>query len=178
MNKKDVVKLAENEVGYLEKSRANFSLYGVNCLYYKEKYAGHDNLTKYAYEVGHPNGFAWCQSFIAWTFMTAYGRDIADRLLADKLESASTMEVKNAMVKAGRLVALVKAEPGDLVYRSRSGGGHVGLVVGRSDSGQIITVEGNSSASDITAWNGGAVVKHVGASWEWCVRPDWSILPK
>lgn len=178
MNKKDVVKLAENEVGYLEKSRANFSLYGVNCLYYKEKYAGHDNLTKYAYEVGHPNGFAWCQSFIAWTFMTAYGRDIEDRLLADKLESASTMEVKNAMVKAGRLVALVKAEPGDRVYRSRSGGGHVGLVVGRSDSGQIITVEGNSSASDITAWNGGAVVKHVGASWEWCVRPDWSILPK
>lgn len=178
MNKNDVIKLAQNELGYLEKSQQNYSLYGVNCLYYKEGYAGKDNLTKYAYETGHQNGQPWCQTFIAWLFLNCYGRDVADRLLADKIESASTMEVKDAMVSKGWLVPLAKAEPGDIVFRSRNGGGHVGLVEGRDSYGRIITIEGNSSSADISSWNGGAVVRHIGASWEWCCRPDWSILPK
>lgn len=183
MNKQDVVKLAYGEEEYCEKAKKYVDKFGASVLYDKTNFGGSDNLTYYAYELnkaglGHPNGYAWCQTFIAFLFWRCYGAELANKLLCGKLSSASTMEVKNAMVAAGRLVSIVKAEAGDIVYRSRSGGGHVGLVVGRSSSGQIITVEGNTSPTDKASWNGGMVARHVGASWEWCVRPDYSLLPK
>lgn len=182
MNAKEkIIKLAHDELGYLEKSRDDYELYGSDCLYFKTRYAGADNYTKYAYELrqagcGHPNGYAWCETFIAFLFFKVLGKEMANKLLCGMLSSASTMDVKNAFIKAGRQVPLNKAEPGDIVFRSRSGGGHVGLVVGRSSSGQIITIEGNTSANDASSWNGGAVAQHIGAKWEWCVRPDWSLV--
>lgn len=175
-----VVALAEAEKGYLEKSKANWALYGVNCLYAKEKFAGADNVTKYSWETGHYNKYgwaAWCQSFVNWVLMASLGADAANKLLCGMYKSASTMDVKSAMVKAGREVPIGKAEPGDLVFRQRSGGGHVGIVKGWQD-GKIVTIEGNSSSTDISSWNGGAVVEHVGASWNWCCRPDWSVVQK
>ena len=182
-NVQDLVKLATEQIGYLEKSRDNYELYGSDCLYPKTKYAGADNYTLFSYELrkagcGHPNGQPWCMTFLCWCMWKLWGKDLANKLLCGMLSSASTMDTKNAMVKAGRQVPLNKAQAGDIVFRSRSGGGHVGLVVGRSDNGKIISVEGNTSATDATAWNGGCVAKHVGGSWEWCVRPDWSLLPK
>ena len=181
MKKQDVLDLAYAEEEYAEKARKYLDKYGVSVLYDKTNFSGSDNLTKYAYELhsaglGHPNGFAWCQTWIAYIFWKCYTAEIADKLLCGMLRSASTMEVKNAMIKAGRQVPLVKAEPGDIVFRSRNGGGHVGLVVGRSAEGKIISVEGNTSPTDKNSWNGGQVARHVGASWEWCVRPDYSIL--
>lgn len=175
--KKDLLALAQSELGYLEKSKANWNKYGKECLYPKTQYAGQDNVQKYSYEVGHYDycGWApWCQSFIGWLFLKTFGKELANKLLCGMLGSASTMDVKNAFVKNGRQVLLSAAQAGDIVYRSRSGGGHVGLVVG-TQNGKIVTIEGNSSSSDITSWNGGAVVKHVGASWSWCCRPDWSL---
>lgn len=177
-NKDDLLKLAESEKGYLEKSKANYEKYGKDCLYFKTKYAGDGNVTKYAYETGHYKNVgwaAWCQTFIAYLYQKIFGKDLANKLLCGKLASASTMEVKNAFVKKGREVSLANAKPGDIVYRSRSGGGHVGLVKGWKN-GKIVTIEGNSSSTDITSWNGGAVVEHVGASWMWCVRPDYSMV--
>ena len=176
---KELVAAASAEVGYLEKSKENYSLYGSDCLYYKTKFAGADNYTKYAFELrnvglGHPNGHAWCQTFVAWLFWSVFGEQDANRLLCGMLTSASTMDVKDVMVRQGRQVPLNMAKAGDIVYRSRKGGGHVGIVKGRSSSGQIITIEGNSSSTDITSWNGGAVVEHIGATWEWCVRPDYN----
>lgn len=179
--KKEVVGVATAELGYLEKSLSAWKKYNTQCLYDKTKYAGDGNVQKYAWETGHYKtvGWApWCMSFVVWVFMAVFGKDIADKLLCGMYNSASTMETKNAMAKAGRQVALNKAEPGDLVFRSRSGGGHVGIVAGRSSDGKIISVEGNSSSSDITSWNGGAVVQHTGATWEWCCRPDWSLVEK
>ena len=172
------VAAAVGEKGYLEKSRKNWDLYGVNCLYPKEKFAGADNVTKYAYDTLHYKKYgwaAWCMSFVCWVAMSVFGPDKANELLCGKYSSASTMEVKDAMVKAGREVDIGKAQPGDIVFRSRNGGGHVGIVKGWQD-GKIVTIEGNSSASDITSWNGGAVVEHIGASWQWCCRPDWSLV--
>ena len=179
--KNDLIAKAEGELGYLEKSNQYWLKYGIDCLYTKTKYAGADNVQKYAYDIGHYKSYgwaAWCQSFVNWLFVQTFGRDLADKLLCGMVKSASTMDVKNKMVNAGRQVALNKAEAGDIVFRSRNGGGHVGLCVGRSKDGKIISVEGNSSSTDISSWNGGAVVKHTGASWEWCCRPDWSLIPK
>jgi len=175
-----VVGIAEAEKGYLEKSLANWEKYGTNCLYTKTRFAGADNVQKYSYETGHYKKYGWapwCQSFVNWCLMAGFGADKADKLLCEKYASASTMEVKDAMVKAGREVPLAKAQPGDIVFRSRNGGGHVGIVKGRKD-GLIVSIEGNSSSDDITSWNGGAVVEHTGAPWNWCCRPDWSIVEK
>lgn len=175
---KEFLAIACGELGYLEKSRKSWDLYGINCLFDKTKYAGADNVQKYAYETGHYTKYgwaAWCQSFVNWCMMAAFGADKANALLCGKYGSASTMEVKDAMVSAGRKVDFSKAQPGDIVFRQRSGGGHVGIVKGWKD-GKLVTVEGNSSSTDITSWNGGAVVEHVGASWSWCCRPDWSIV--
>lgn len=177
--KGDVASIAEAELGYLEKSMASWNKYGTACLYDKTKYAGDDNVQKYAWETGHYKSVGWspwCMTFVVWVFMSVFGKDKANELLCGTYNSASTMATKDKMLGKGRQVSLDKAEKGDIVFRSRKGGGHVGIVVGRTASGKIITVEGNSSSDDITSWNGGAVVKHVGASWEWCCRPDWSVL--
>lgn len=183
MKKQDVLDLAYGEEEYVEKAKKYLDKIGPEILYDKTNFAGSDNLTKYAYELhktglGHPNGYAWCQTFVAWLFWKSYGAEIADKLLCGMLRSASTMEVKNAMVRAGRLVPLVKAEPSDLVFRPRNGGGHVEIVAGRTADGKIISVGGNTSPTDRNSWNGGQVARHVGATWEWCVRPDYSILEK
>lgn len=178
--KDKIIKLACDEIGYLEKSKENYSLYGSECLYPKTKYAGADNYTKYSWELrnaglGHPNGQPWCQTFLNWCMWKVAGAEEANRLLCGMLRSASTMDVKNQMVRSGRQVPLNTAKPGDIVFRSRTGGGHVGLVIGRTGDGRIISVEGNTSKSDATAWNGGAVAQHTGGTWEWCCRPDWSL---
>ena len=169
MNVNDLTRTAMAELDYVEKNAGqNLDV---------KTPGGSGNYTKYARDVKHQNGLAWCQTFIAWCFYKTFGRELANRLLCGMIASASTMDVKNAFVKAGREVKLSEAKAGDIVYRSRDGGGHVGLVVGRSMYNEIITVEGNSSA-DKQSWNGGQVVRHVGAPWMWCVRPDYSIVPK
>ena len=176
--KNDLIKLAESELGYVEKSASAFKKYGTDCLYTKAGNAGSDNLTKYAYETGHykiVGWAAWCQTFIAYIFLKTFKKELANKLLCGKLMSASTMEVKNAFLAKGRGVPLKDAQPGDIVYRSRNGGGHVGLVKGWKN-GKIWTIEGNSSSTDISSWNGGAVVEHVGATWQWCCRPDYSLV--
>lgn len=171
-----VASRAEEELGYLEKSRKAYQA-DPSVLDRKTDGAGADNLTKYARDTKHPNGYAWCQTFVTYILMQCFGYDLANKLLGGMAHSAYTLDVLNAMRKKGREIPLSQASRGDIVYRSRSGGGHVGIVVGRQ-GGKIITVEGNSSSSDITSWNGGAVVRHVDAPWQWCVRPDYSIVPK
>ena len=183
MTKQDILDLAYAEEEYAEKAKTYLDRFGVSVLYDKTNFSGHDNLTKYAYELhaaglGHPNGFAWCQTWVNWTFWTCYGTELADELLCGMLRSASTMDVKDAFLAKGRQVPLNMAKPGDLVFRSRKGGGHVEIVAGRTPDGQIISIGGNTSPTDKNSWNGGQVARHVGATWEWCVRPDYSILPK
>ena len=178
--KHDLIVLAMGERGYCEKSAANYKAYGPNCLYPKLKYAGADNYSKYAYELnraglGHPNGTYWCQSYVNWLYYTTFGKELANKLLCGKLGSASTMEVKNAFVAKKQTVLLSSAQPGDIVFRTRNGGGHVGIVLGWKN-GKIWTSEGNTSSSDISAWNGGCVAEHEGAYWQWCCRPDWSLI--
>lgn len=178
MNMEDVIRrltdLAIDEDGYIEKSKANYDRYGDPCLIPKRLFAGTDNYTKYAPIAGHPNGQFWCQTFVNAMFVQAFGKEMADRLLCGKLASASTMEVKDAMIKAGRGVPVSEAQEGDIVFRPRSGGGHVGLVLGRGDDNEIITIEGNTDANTSTA-NGGRVAIHYGAAWQWCCRPDYAI---
>ena len=100
MKKQDVLDLAYAEEEYVEKARKYLDKYGVSVLYDQTNFSGSDNLTKYAYELhsaglGHPNGFAWCQTWINWIMRKCYKQDLANKLLCGTLTSASTMEVKN-----------------------------------------------------------------------------------
>ena len=149
-----VVSVANGEVNYQEKaSNANLDDKHAN--------AGSNNYTKYHRDMGHSAGpdYPWCQTFVDWCFVTAYGKEGAKQLLCGYL-GASTMESKNAFVSSGRIVQV--PQPGDIWWRSRgSGKGHVGIIVSASTSGNgivIRTVEGNTSpGSSGSQWNGDGV---------------------
>lgn len=166
-----VVARAEEELGYMEKKSAGSQLdpkVGPDV--------GSGNATKYARDIGHTQCLAWCETFVHAILVYVLGRENADKLLYGMLHSASTMEVKNKLAEKGRLIPLSQAQPGDILYRSRNGGGHVGICAGRDEFGQIVSIEGNTSSTDKTAWNGGMVAMHHGGSWQWCARLDWSLV--
>jgi peptidoglycan hydrolase-like protein with peptidoglycan-binding domain len=85
-----VIAIAENEVGYLEKA-TNSQLDD------KAANAGYNNYTKYARDIdenypnfynGKKNGFAWCDVFVDWCFIQAFGETTALKLLCAPQKSA------------------------------------------------------------------------------------------
>ena len=75
-----LLKIAENEIGYLEK-KSNSQLDN------KTANAGSNNWTKYGQdlikEIGSPyaNGVAWCDVFVDWCFLKTFGKERAKELL-------------------------------------------------------------------------------------------------
>ena len=76
-----LLKIASNEVGYLEKKNGN-------SLYDKTANAGSANYTKYGYEMHklYPTTMdypaAWCDCFVDWCFVQGFGKDIALKRLS------------------------------------------------------------------------------------------------
>lgn len=150
-----VIEIAKAEIGYLEKASGD-----LKYLYDKTANAGSKNFTKYGYEM-HKTYPAtmdypayWCDAFVDWCFMTAYGISSARSLLGGEfddytLASAQLYKSKGAWHSA--------PEIGDQVFfRNSSRIFHTGLVVDVRD-GKIITVEGNTSSGKEVVRNGGAV---------------------
>ena len=86
---KELIKVAEAEVGYLEKE-FNRNLDN------KTANAGDGNYTKYARDFdikytdfynGKKNGYAWCDIFVDWCFVTAFGVAKAMALLGQPKKS-------------------------------------------------------------------------------------------
>ena len=84
-----VIRIASNEVGYLEK-KSNSNLYD------KVSNAGNSNYTKYAHEFdtkyigfynGKKNGYPWCDVFVDNCFVQAYGVEVAKKLLCQPEKS-------------------------------------------------------------------------------------------
>lgn len=152
-----VIKIAEAEVGYLEKA-SNKNLYD------KTANAGKNNYTKYGKEMHElkPSVMdfpaAWCDAFVDWCFYKAYGKDAAKKLLCgdfDDYTPFSAQYYKNE----GRFH---KSDPqiGDQIFFKDSSGTicHTGIVY-RVTTKKVYTIEGNTSgASDVVA-NGGGVCK-------------------
>lgn len=118
-----------------------------------------NNHTKYASDLGFGQNQAWCQTFVCWCFVQAYGRDAGVSLMCGYM-GASTMECKDRFASKGQLVQV--PQPGDIWWRKRSGGGHVGIIVSARLNGNSIvinTVEGNTSppSSGGSEWNGDGV---------------------
>lgn len=159
-----VIDIALAEVGYLEKET-------VDQLDDKTANAGDANRTKYARDLdavkfynGKKQGVAWCDTFVDWSFYTAYGLEAALKLTCQALGSAGAgcRYSRSYYKKKGQLFDT--PEPGDQVFfwpKDRSDPNkvqHTGLVYAVDDT-YVYTVEGNTSGANGVVWNGGGVCK-------------------
>ena len=146
-----VLAIAAAEIGYHEK-KSNSQLDNPTAN------AGSANYTKYARDFdekypkwynGKKNGFAWCDMFVDWCMLTAFGYVDALRLLCQPERSAGAGCTYSLMYyeKQGRYHAK-DPKPGDQIFfstaHSKSNVSHTGLVE-KVDGSKVYTIEGNTS---------------------------------
>lgn len=147
-----VIQVAKSQIGYLEKS-SNSQLDDFTAN------AGRANYTKYARDYkgfagGDYQGQAWCDMFVDWCFVKAYGVDKARDLLGgfDAYTPASAQ-----YFKARGQWYTSDPQPGDVVFFKNSQRiNHTGIVTEVKD-GRVHTVEGNTSSGVGVVANGGGV---------------------
>ena len=145
-----VIEVAAGEVGYLEKKSAK-------QLDEKTANAGDANYTKYARDL-YPNlqGQAWCDMFVDWCFVQAYGEATAKKLLGGF--SAYTPDSAQYF-KDRKQWHPSSPKKGDVIFFENSERiCHTGIVY-KVDSDTVYTIEGNTSAGEQVIPNGGAVCK-------------------
>ncbi len=144
-----VLAVAVAEIGYKEKT-SNSQLDD------KTANAGSANYTKYARDFdqkyprwynGKKNGFAWCDMFVDWCFLTAYGYENALRLLCQPEKSAGagcTYSLRYYKNK-GQFYS-IGPRPGDQIFfgASLDDATHTGIVE-KVTASKVHTIEGNTS---------------------------------
>lgn len=168
-DKQKVIDIALAEVGYLEKA-SNSQLDS------KTANAGSKNRTKYARDManisfynGNKQGVAWCDVFVDWCFVQAYGK--ADALAmtyqptnAKNNAGAGCKHSRNYYKNKGKLFDTPQAGDQIFFYGTKDGKvdkakiAHTGLVC-KVDSKKVYTVEGNTSGASGVIDNGGGVCK-------------------
>ena len=147
-DRQKVIDVALAEVNYLEKANQS-QLDG------KTANAGSANYTKYARDLdalgdfynGSKQGFAWCDVFVDWCFVQAYGAEAARALLCQPSRSAGAGCCFSAQYfKAQGRFYTGSPQPGDQIFFTYRAGevSHTGLVYA-VDSSRVYTVEGNTS---------------------------------
>lgn len=150
-----IIHVALAEVGYLEKASNNH-------LDSKTANAGSKNFTKYSRDLSplspgiYANGYAWCDTFVDWCFVKAFGAEKAKELIHGW--SAYTPTSAGYYKYFGEWYT--KPQKGDQIFFTDSKGTicHTGLVYD-VDSAYVYTVEGNTSSASGVVANGGAVEK-------------------
>lgn len=181
--KKRLIETAEVEDGYLEKA-TNAQLDS------KTANAGRNNYTKYARDHAKwgtyqspKQGLPWCDMFVDWCFITAFGFDLGMKLTCQPKGGygAGCTESYNYYKSAGQTVNVADVQEGDQIFFGKLGSmTHTGLVY-KVDSAKIYTIEGNTnSGSNTVIANGGGVFK------KWYFRnstaiggigrPKWSLV--
>lgn len=154
-----LIAVAEGEIGYLEK-KSNKDLDS------KTGNAGSGNYTKYNRDmrawakVGSLNA-QWCQAFVDWCFIKAFGIDDAKKLIY--VFTNYTPTGSNAFKKHGRYIKRGAGKPkrGDVIYfysKPKGRIGHVGIVY-KVSGNTVYTIEGNTSGASSLVTNGGGVRK-------------------
>ena len=159
-----VLSIALGEVGYLEKeTKENLDSRTDN--------AGDENFTKYARDLdaldfynGDKNGHAWCDVFVDWCFVQAFGEHGALNMTFQPgwnllNRGAGCRHSRRYYQLRGRLFE--KPQPGDQVFFYASDGEtvcHTGLVWA-VDGQYVHTVEGNTDSGPGVEANGGSVCK-------------------
>ncbi|MBQ9741982.1 MAG: LysM peptidoglycan-binding domain-containing protein [Kiritimatiellae bacterium] len=161
-DKQKVINIALAEVGYLEKET-------ISQLDHQTANAGDENITKYARDMaeinfynGRKQGVAWCDVFVDWCFMKAYGKAAALALTCQPTKAANNAGAgckwsRKYYQEKGRLFD--NPQPGDQIFfGNASSVSHTGLVY-RVANSKVYTIEGNTSASAGVVPNGGGVYK-------------------
>ena len=175
--------IAAAEVGYLEKA-SNKDLDG------NTDNAGYNNWTKYARDLdrlgvynGLKNGYEWCDIFVDWCFVTAFGLDAAWRMTGQAMRGAGAGCTYSAQYY-GNMGRFYRRDPhpGDQIFFTNDGGQtscHTGIVE-RVANGCVYTIEGNTSSKTGVVANGGSVERKnyaLGSTYIYGYgRPDWTIV--
>lgn len=142
-----VIAVAKAEVGYKEKaSNSNLDNKTAN--------AGSANYTKYARDFdqkypnwynGKKNGFAWCDMFVDWCFLTAFGYKKALELLCqpEKSAGAGCTYSYNYYKNKGQ-VGRTPKKGAQIFFGVPGDFSHTGLVYD-FDNSNVYTIEGNTS---------------------------------
>ena len=157
----EIIKIAEAEVGYLEKA-SNKNLDD------KTANAGYGNYTKYARDLhnagffnGNKNGYAWCAVFVTWL---AWKLCDEDRTKAEELlcqtgpYGASCTSAAQYYKQQGRFYTS-DPQRGDQIFfwdAAKTCAVHTGIVVDVDDT-YVYTIEGNTSSAAGVVENGGGV---------------------
>lgn len=163
-DKQKLIDIALAEVGYLEKAtNANLDDDTAN--------AGKKNYTKYARDMdainfynGRKQSVAWCDVFVDWCFVQAFGKDAALVLTCQPSNPANNCGAgcrysRDYYKNKGRLYD--DPEPGDQIFfysSDKTSISHTGLVY-KVDDNKVYTVEGNTSGGSGIVGNGGGVFK-------------------
>ncbi|MGI6096172.1 MAG: CHAP domain-containing protein [Lachnospiraceae bacterium] len=164
-----VIAVATAEVGYLEKKNNS-------QLNSKTANAGNNNYTKYGQYFGM-NGNAWCDMFVDWCFIKAYGREKAKKLLCGGF---SAYTPTSAQYYKNKRQWYKNPKAGDQIFFKNSVRiCHTGLVY-KVSGGMVYTIEGNTSGASGMIANGGGVCKKSYAIGYSRIagygRPDYSIV--
>lgn len=156
-----VIDIASAEVGYLEKKTNDY-------LDHKTANAGKNNFTKYARDLdsiigfynGKKQGYAWCDVFVDWCFVSAFGVARAKTLLNQPYNSLGAGCPYSARYYKNKGQYHKTAQVGDQIFFKTSGGDicHTGIVY-KVDKTYVYTIEGNTSSADGVVANGGCVAK-------------------
>ncbi len=151
--------VARAEVGYLEK-RTNADLYS------KTGNAGYNNFTKYAAELdgmgmvynGPKNGYYWCDVFVDWCFIKAFGKDMGMKILYQPANSLGASCTYSAGYYQRHGAFFRSPKVGDQIFFTYGGDGfdHTGIVT-KVANGRVYTIEGNTSGASGVVANGGGV---------------------
>ena len=152
-NRNYVIDVAYDELGYTEKA-SNKDLDD------KYKNAGNNNYTKYGRDmvacIGEPyaNGCAWCDTFVDWCFVKAYGVAEAHKLLC----GWSAYTPTSASFYKHHKQYSSTPEIGAQIFFTNSYGVicHTGIVV-HLDQDYVYTIEGNTNKQNGVSDNGGMV---------------------
>lgn len=166
-DRQKVIDIALAEEGYLEKA-SNSQLDS------KTENAGKANWTKYARDLDNikfddgkgfynsrKNGNPWCDIFIDWCFVQAYGVEDAMKLLCQPKGSSGAGCTYSARYYKSKGQFFTKnPQPGDQIFfgSESDGSNHTGIVYAVDDK-KVYTVEGNTSGTKGVVSNGGGVWK-------------------
>lgn len=157
----DVIKIARGEVDYKEKeTNSNLDSKSAN--------AGDENFTKYARDLdavsgfynGRKQGCYWCDIFVDWCFVKAFGVTKARKLLCQPLKSCGAGCDYSMQYYKNKKQFYTSPVAGDQIFFAGSNGkaSHTGIVYKVTGS-YVYTVEGNTSGGSTIVSNGGCVAE-------------------
>ena len=155
-----LIEIALAEEGYLEKA-SNASLDSDTAN------AGSANYTKYARDLdaipdfynGKKNGYSWCDVFVDWCFVKAFGAEAALKLTCQPKKSAGAGCKYSAQYYKNKGQFHTTPKVGDQIFFTSNGDvSHTGIVY-NMDSSKVYTIEGNTSGASGVVANGGGVCK-------------------